>query len=52
MLLDKVRAEDIDWWRQQYLDALTGEQPVDDLDEQPGSATVAWPESYGQGLRA
>jgi trehalose 6-phosphate synthase len=52
MLLDKVRAEDIDWWRQQYLDALTGEQPVDELDEQPGSATVAWPESYDQGLRA
>ena len=52
MLLDKVRAEDIDWWRQQYLDALIGEQPVDDLDEQPGSAKAPWLESHDQGLRA
>ena len=51
-LLDRIRAEDIDWWRQQYLDALTGEQAVEDFDEQPGGATAAWPASIDQGLRA
>ncbi len=51
-LLDRTRAEDIDWWRQQYLDALTGEQAVEDFDEQPGGATAAWPAFIDQGLRA
>jgi len=52
VLLDKIRAEDIDWWRQHYLDALTGERPVEEFDDQPSSATVAWPASIDQGLRA
>jgi trehalose 6-phosphate synthase len=53
MLLDKVRAEDIDWWRQQYLDALVGEQPGDSRPDPRRHApgTPAWTEAFDQGLR-
>jgi trehalose 6-phosphate synthase len=54
MLLDKIRAEDIDWWRQQYLDALIGEQPAESLDERRRSitGTPVWPAGIDQALRA
>jgi trehalose 6-phosphate synthase len=52
MLLDKVRAEDIDWWRQQYLDALTGEQPADEFEDERARTTPARPAAFEQGLRA
>jgi trehalose 6-phosphate synthase len=54
MLLDKVRAEDVDWWRQQYLDALIGELPGEVIEDQPraASGTAAWPAGIDQGLRA
>ncbi len=53
MLLDKIRAEDIDWWRQQYLDALTGETPQEAEEQRRRSATSeSWPAAYDQGLRA
>jgi trehalose-6-phosphate synthase len=54
MLLDKIRAEDIDWWRQQYLDALIGEQPAESPDARRTSTTgtPAWPAGIDQALRA
>ena len=52
MLLDKIRAEDIDWWRQQYLDALVGQLPVEDFDDERSSGTTMWPSVLDQGLRA
>jgi trehalose 6-phosphate synthase len=53
MLLDKIRAEDIDWWRQQYLDALTGEPPHESEDQRRRSTGAErWPTAYDQGLRA
>lgn len=54
MLLDKIRAEDIDWWRQQYLDALTGEQPDVRLKDQHTrtTGTGAWQADIDQELRA
>ena len=53
MLLDKIRAEDIDWWRQQYLDALTGKALQEAEEQHRRSATVEnWPVAYDQALRA
>jgi trehalose 6-phosphate synthase len=54
MLLDKIRAEDIDWWRQQYLDALIGEEPSESLEEgrMTGHGTAGRSTGIDQGLRA
>jgi len=52
VLLDKIRAEDIDWWRQRYLDALTGEQALEERDKEPAGATLRRPAALDQGLRA
>ncbi len=52
MLLDKIRAEDIDWWRQQYLDALIGEQPAEGHEELSASGAAAWSSGIDQALRA
>jgi trehalose 6-phosphate synthase len=51
-LLDRIRAEDIDWWRQRYLDALTGGQALEEREEESGSATLRRPASLDEGLRA
>ena len=51
-LLDRVRAEDIDWWRQRYLEALTGEQVPAQHDDEAASSTLRRPAALDEGLRA